>query len=49
MIQGELSLTIPPAETRRLIVGDTFFLPNGAMHIEQYGPEGGTYLVARSK
>lgn len=49
LLSGELNLTIHGvAPVRKLLVGDTFYLPNGQEHDELYGPEGGTYLVART-
>lgn len=43
---GEMWLTCG-GSTQHLKPGDTFRLPAGTPHSEQYGPEGATYWVAR--
>lgn len=44
--QGEMWLTCGD-ETRYLVPGGTFDLPQGTAHSERYGAEGATYWVAR--
>ncbi|HSU22486.1 MAG TPA: cupin domain-containing protein [Variovorax sp.] len=44
--EGEMWLTCGD-ETRHLLPGDTFALPNGTPHAERYGPDGAIYWVAR--
>ncbi len=43
---GEMWLTCK-GQTRHLLPGDTFVLPQGTPHAERYGPHGATYWVAR--
>ena len=45
---GEMWLT-QGGETRHLRAGETFFVPQGTLHSEMYGPQGATYWVARKK
>ena len=44
--EGEMWLTCGD-ETRHLLPGDTFQLPNGTPHAERYGAQGAVYWVAR--
>ena len=44
--EGEMWLTFG-GQTRHLLAGDTFHVPNGTPHSERYGPQGATYWVAR--
>ena len=44
--EGEMWLTFG-AETKHLLVGDTFHVPSGTPHSERYGQQGATYWVAR--
>ncbi|WP_418315169.1 cupin domain-containing protein [Piscinibacter sakaiensis] len=46
-VQGEMWLTEQDGPTRRLVPGDRFHLQANVPHDERYGPEGGTYWVAR--
>jgi quercetin dioxygenase-like cupin family protein len=47
VIQGEMWLTVD-GQTQHLQPGDRFDVPAGKPHAERYGPQGATYLVARS-
>jgi quercetin dioxygenase-like cupin family protein len=46
MLAGELTLTWE-GQTRTFRVGDTFDMPAGCMHREQFGPEETTFLLGR--
>ena len=46
ILAGELTLTWE-GQTQTFRVGETFDMPAGYMHSEQFGPEETTFLVAR--
>ncbi len=46
VVAGEMWLT-EGAQTRHLVVGDTFELARDVPHAERYGAAGATYWVAR--
>ena len=46
MLSGEMSVTKEGVK-HTCRAGDTFAMPAGCEHFEQYGPEGSVYLVGR--
>ena len=46
MLAGELTLTWE-GQTHTFRVGETFDMPAGCVHSEQYGPEETTFLLGR--
>jgi quercetin dioxygenase-like cupin family protein len=46
IVAGELTLTWE-GQTHTFRVGETFDMPAGCMHSEQYGPEETTFLLGR--
>jgi quercetin dioxygenase-like cupin family protein len=46
ILAGELTLTWA-GQTHTFRVGETFDMPAGCMHSEQWGPEGTTFLLGR--
>lgn len=46
MLSGELTLTWE-GQTRTYRAGDVFTMAAGCAHVEQFGPEGASYVVGR--